>query len=47
MSPPAELAVGQPGQRIGHRIDVRRYRQPEMLEIVAGVDDDQQVLMAA
>ncbi len=41
---PAEFAVGQAGQRIGDRIDIGRDRQAEMLEIVAGVDDDQQVL---
>ncbi len=41
---PAKFAIGQPGQRIGDGIDIGRNRQAEMLEIVAGVDDDQQVL---
>ena len=41
---PAKLAVGHAGQRIGDCIDVGGDGQAEMLEIVAGVDDDQQVL---
>ena len=41
---PAEFAIGQPGQRVRHGIDVGRDRQAEMLEIVAGVDDDEQFL---
>ena len=44
MAAPTEFAVGEPGQRIGHGVDVGRNRQTQMLEIVAGIDDDQQIL---
>src|SRR3546814_2414199 len=36
---PALRGIGLAGQRIEQRIDVRRDREPEMLEIVAGIDD--------
>ncbi len=40
---PAEFTVRKARQRVGDGVDIGRDRHPEMLEIVAGVDDDQQV----
>ena len=34
---PAELPVGHARQRVHHRVDIGRYPQAEMLEIVAGI----------
>src|SRR5437588_12458953 len=36
---PAGARPGDAGERIEHRVDVGREREPEMLVIVAGVDD--------
>src|SRR3546814_2064373 len=36
---PALRGIGLAGQSIEQRIDVRRDREPEMMEIVAGIDD--------
>src|SRR5271155_3007594 len=40
---PSELRVVDPGERVEERVDIRRNREPEMLEIVAGVGDDGQL----
>ena len=41
---PAELRVVEAGKRVHQRVDVRRDRQAEMLEIVAGIGDDEQIV---
>src|SRR5262249_31073966 len=41
---PALLGVAHPRERVHERVEVGRDRKPEMLEIVAGVGDDDQLL---
>ena len=41
---PALLGVVEAGQHVGQRVDVGRDLQAEMLEIVAGVGDDQKLV---
>ncbi len=43
MPAPADFAVGEPGQRVGDGVDVGGDRQAQMLLIIAGVDDDQEL----
>ena len=44
MPAPPQLPVRQSGQRVGDGIDIGRDRQTQMFEIIARVDDDQQIL---
>ena len=44
---PALLGVVEAGQHVGQRVDVGADLQAEMLEVVAGVGDDQQLVGAA
>ena len=39
---PASVVVGQPGERVHDRVEVRRDMQAVELEVVAGIDDDAQ-----
>src|SRR5262249_55634990 len=41
---PARFGVRLPGERVDERIDVRRHVQAEVLEIVAGVDDERDLV---
>ena len=41
---PAGLLVDHAGQRVEHRVDIGRDVQAQVLEVVAGVDDDGQAL---
>ena len=43
---PAALAIRETGERVHHRVDVGRDEETEVLEVVAGVDDDGQLLGA-
>ena len=47
MTAPAELRIGKPGQRVHHRVDVGRNGEPEMVEIIARIGDDQQFVVPA
>src|SRR5689334_3969298 len=40
---PAAFHVGKTAECIDDRVDVRRDMQPELLEIITGVDDDGEV----
>src|SRR5205823_14146646 len=40
---PSELRVVDPAESVEERVDIRRNREAEMLEIVAGVGDDGQL----
>ena len=41
---PSELRVVEAGQRVHQRVGVRRDMQAEMLEIIADIGDDKQIL---
>src|ERR1039458_7710809 len=42
-APPAAFEIAEATERIDHGVDVRRDMQAEMLEIIAGIDDNCQV----
>ena len=42
--PPAGLRVRDAGERVHHRVEIRRHVEAEMLEVVAGVDGDDELL---
>ena len=43
-APPAGLGVGDPGQRVQDRVQIRRDAEPQMLEVVAGVAHHHQAI---
>ena len=42
--PPAGFGIGDPGQGVHHRIEIRTHTQAEMVEVVAGIHDHRQVV---
>ena len=44
LPPPSQLRVVEAGKRVHQRVGVRRDMQPEMLEIVADIGHDEEIV---
>ena len=45
-APPAPLLGRKPGERVGNSVEVRADPEPPVVEVIACVDDDRQLLRA-